>query len=566
MEVLFHMPYMNEKRMSAARGDTPADLVLKNARYLNVFTGEFLTGDIAVDGDVIVGVGSYDGVREVDCSGKTVVPGFIDSHMHLESTMVMPARFAEIAVPHGTTAVVADPHEVTNVCGRTGFDYIWRATEGLPLDVFLMAPSCVPATPFDETGGVFGSAEVAEAERLPRVLGLAELMGFPGTIACDPEIAAKVNATLEQGKLIDGHAPGLGGKALNAYLAARVMCDHESGTLEEAMEKLRLGQWVLVREGSAAKNLEALLPLCREPYCQRCAFCTDDRHPGDLLAEGHIDAILRKAIALGAEPAVVYKMASLNGALCHGLAWRGAIAPGYLADLVVLRDAETVDIAAVYKNGVRVAENGKTASLAAVPVDSVLGNTVHLDPVTPEQFRLRRTPEKIIGLNPGSLVTDNAGEDSGYDLPNDVLKLCVVERHHGTGHIGVCLVKGYGLRSGACATTVAHDSHNLIVIGTSDEEIAFAVNHVREMRGGMCLVDGGKVLDELPLPVAGLMSDLPVEEAAARVARINEAAWQQGVNRGIDPFMTMSFASLAVIPHLKLTTLGVVDVDRFAFV
>lgn len=560
------MPYMKEKLMEIARGDRKADLVLKGARYLNVFTGEFLTGDIALCDEVIAGIGDYAGEREADCAGLTVVPGFIDSHMHLESTMVMPARFAEIAVPHGTTAVVADPHELTNVCGRAGFDYAWAATEGLPLDVFLMAPSCVPATPFDESGCVFGHEEVAAVQRLPRVLGLAELMGFPGAIGCDGEIAAKVNATLEQGGLIDGHAPGLTGKALNAYIAARVMSDHESGTLEEAMEKLRLGQWVLVRQGSAAKNLEALLPLCREPYCQRCAFCTDDRHPSDLLTEGHIDAILRRAIALGAEPAAVYKMASLNGALCHGLSYRGAIAPGYLADLVVLRDVERVEIAAVYKSGKLAAENGRIAPLSALPLTPALGDTVHLDAVTPEQFRLRRTPEKIIGLNPGSLVTDDLGEGNGYDLSNDVLKLCVVERHHNTGHIGVCLVKGYGLRSGACATTVAHDSHNLIVIGASDEDIAFAVNHVREMRGGMCLVDKGKVLDELPLPVAGLMSTLPVEEAAARVERINEAAWRCGVNRGIDPFMTMSFASLAVIPHLKLTTLGVVDVDRFQLV
>lgn len=560
------MSYLNEHLMAVARGDEKAALVLKNARYLNVFTDEFLTGDLAIADGVIAGIGSYSGEQEVDCTGKTVVPGFIDSHMHLESTMVMPERFAEAAIPHGTTAVVADPHELTNVSGRAGFDYAWQATAGLPLDVFLMVPSCVPASPFDESGCVFDHDDVADALKLPRVLGLAELMGFPGTIGGDPEIAAKVNATLAAGGIVDGHAPGLTGKALNAYVAARVANDHESGTVEEALEKLRLGQWVLVREGTAAKNLEALLPLCAAPYYQRCAFCTDDKHPGDLLSGGHIDEIIRKAIALGADPAHVYRMASFNGALCHALPYRGAIAPGYLADLVVLEDERAVTISAVYKNGALVSEGGKRPALPAIPIPAALGDTVHLPPVTAADFRLHRTPEKIIGLNPGSLVTDDCGEGTDYDLDNDILKLCVVERHHNTGHIGVCLLKGYGLRSGACATTVAHDSHNIIVVGTSDEEIAFAVNHVREMHGGMCIVDHGTVLDELPLPVAGLMSDLPVEDAAARVDRISRTAWAQGVNPGIDPFMTLSFASLPVIPALKLTTLGVVDVNKFQLV
>jgi adenine deaminase len=557
---------MNKRLMAVARGEEPAALVLKNARYLNVFTDEFLTGDIAIEAGTVVGIGSYTGLEERDCTGKTVVPGFIDSHMHLESTMVTPERFAEAVIPHGTTAVVADPHEVTNVCGRAGFDYIWQATQALPLDVFLMVPSCVPASPFDESGCVFDAKEVASALTLPRVLGLAELMGFPGTIQCDEEIAAKVNATLEAGGSIDGHAPGLTGKALCAYVAARVTNDHESATLEEALEKLRLGQWVLIREGTAAKNLEALLPLCKAPYHHHCAFCTDDKHPGDLLSEGHMDAILRKAIALGAEPAVVYRMVSYNAAQCHGLPYRGAIAPGYGADLVVLDEVNTVSISAVYKDGRLVAQGGKTAPLPVLPLPQALGDTVHLGPVQPEDFRLRRPEEKIIGLVPGSLITEDCGTGTGYDLQQDILKLCVVERHHNTGHIGVCLIKGYGLRSGACATTVAHDSHNIIVIGTSDAEIAFAVNRVRQMRGGMCLVDQGQVLDELPLPVAGLMSDLPVAEAAAGVERLCKRAWAQGVCRDLDPFMTMSFASLPVIPHLKLTTLGVVDVDQFQIV
>ncbi|MCD8367625.1 MAG: adenine deaminase [Clostridiales bacterium] len=560
------MSYLNETLMATARGDQPAQLVLKHAAYLNVFTGEFLEDDIAIADGVVVGVGSYQGVQEVDCAGKTVVPGFIDSHMHLESTMVMPAHFAEAALPHGTTAVVADPHEITNVSGRAGFDYIWEATKELPLDVFLMVPSCVPASPFDESGCVFDHEDVAQALKLPRVLGLAELMGFPGTVGGDPEIAAKVNATLAQGGIVDGHAPGLTGKTLNAYVTARVTNDHECSTLEEALEKLRLGQWVLVREGTAAKNLEALLPLFEAPYSYRCALCTDDEHPGDLVRIGQIDHIIRKAIALGASPASAYRMASLNAALCHNLPYRGAIAPGYLADLVVLNDPIKVDICTVYKGGKPVYTVGQHLSLPAAPVPQALKDTVHLSPVTAEDFRLRRIPEKIIGLNPGSLITDDCGEGTDYDLAHDILKLCVVERHHNTGHIGVCLLKGYGLRSGACATTVAHDSHNVIVVGTSDEEIAFAVNHIREMHGGMCIVNQGKVLDELPLPVAGLMSDLPAEEAAARVDHISNTAWENGVNRAIDPFMTLSFASLPVIPSLKLTTLGVVDVNQFKIV
>ncbi len=560
------MSYLNEQLMAMARGDQPAQLVLKDAAYLNVFTGEFLEGDIAIADGVVLGIGSYQGVQEVDCTGKTIVPGFIDSHMHMESTMVMPARFAEAALPHGTTAIVTDPHEITNVCGRAGFDYMWEATKELPLDVFLMVPSCVPASPFDESGCVFDHEDVAQALKLPRVLGLAERMGCPGTVGGDPEIAAKVNATLAQGGIVDGHAPGLTGKALNAYLTARVSNDHESSTLAEALEKLRLGQWVLVREGTAPKNLEALLPLFEAPKSERCALCTDDEHPGDLVRVGQIDNIIRKAIALGASPANAYRMASLNGALCHNLPYRGAIAPGYLADLVVLNDPMKVDICAVYKGGKPVYAAGQQLSLPAIPVPQALQDTVHLDPVTAEDFRLHRIPEKIIGLNPGSLITDDCGEGTDYDLAQDILKLCVVERHHHTGHIGVCLLKGYGLRSGACATTVAHDSHNVIAVGTSDEEIAFAVNHIREMHGGMCIVNQGKVLDELPLPVAGLMSDLPTEEAAARVDHISNTAWANGVNPGIDPFMTLSFASLPVIPTLKLTTLGVVDVNQFKIV
>ncbi|MCD8161356.1 MAG: adenine deaminase [Clostridiales bacterium] len=560
------MSYLNEQLMAMARGDQPAQLVLKHATYLNVFTGEFLEGDIAISDGVVIGFGSYQGVQEVDCTGKTVVPGFIDSHMHLESTMVMPARFAEAAIPHGTTAIITDPHEITNVCGRAGFDYIWKATKGLPLDVFLMVPSCVPASPFDESGCVFDHDDVTSALQLPRVLGLAELMDFPGTVGGNPEIAAKVNTTLDRGGIVDGHAPGLTGKALNAYVAARVSNDHECNHLEEGLEKLRLGQWVLVREGTASKDMEALLPLFEAPYAYRCALCTDDEHPGDLVRVGEIDNIIRKAIALGAPPANAYRMASLNGALCHGLSYRGAIAPGYLADLVVLNDPMQVDICAVYKEGKRVYTAGQTLSLPAVPVPRALKDTMHLPPVTAEDFRLRRVPEKIIGLNPGSLITDDCGEGTDYDLEHDILKLCVVERHHNTGHIGVCLLKGYGLRSGACAITVAHDSHNVIAVGTSDEEIAFAVNRVRELHGGMCIVNQGEVLDELPLPVAGLMSGLPAGEAADRVDHISNTAWANGVNRGIDPFMTLSFASLPVIPALKLTTLGVVDVNRFELV
>lgn len=318
-----------------------------------------------------------------------------------------------------------------------------------------------------------------------------------------------MNTTLDRGGIVDGHAPGLTGKALNAYVAARVSNDHECNHLEEGLEKLRLGQWVLVREGTASKDMEALLPLFEAPYAYRCALCTDDEHPGDLVRVGEIDNIIRKAIALGAPPANAYRMASLNGALCHGLSYRGAIAPGYLADLVVLSDPMEVDISAVYKEGRLVYTAGQTLSLPAVPVPRALKDTMHLPPVTAEDFRLHRVPEKIIGLNPGSLITDDCGEGTDYDLEHDILKLCVVERHHNTGHIGVCLLKGYGLRSGACATTVAHDSHNVIAVGTSDEEIAFAVNRVRELHGGMCIVNQGKVLDELPLPVAGLMSDLP---------------------------------------------------------
>lgn len=549
--------------LQAAEGKTKADLVIRNVRVLNVFTEEFETADVAVTGGVIAGIGSYEGTEEVDGTGKTLVPGFIDGHVHLESSIVSPAQYAAAVVPHGTTAVVADPHEITNVLGEVGFRYMMEASRDLPLDVYFMVPSCVPATPFDESGAEVTAADVAAWLTLPRVLGLAEMMNYPGVLSCLPPVLDKLEAAASHGAVIDGHAPGLTGRELNAYVAAGVKSDHECTTAAEAMEKISRGQWIMIREGTAGKNLDALLPLFQKPYADRCLLVTDDRDPGDLLTEGHIDHIIRRAIAAGASPVLAYKMASFGAATYFGLARKGAIAPGYDADFVLLDDIDTVAIHGVYKNGRRVDHIPVATAQAANPYAQQVQGTVRMKDMTAADFALRKPQEKVIGLVPGQILTTDEEEATGIDIRRDICKLAVLERHKGTGHMGVAFVKGYGLREGAVATSVAHDSHNIIVAGVSEVDMATAVNHLKVLGGGMVVVRGGQVLAELALPIAGLMCDLDVAACRDALMAVKAAAYTLGVGTHIDPFMTLSFASLAVIPTLRLTTLGVVDVTRF---
>lgn len=557
------------KIIQSASGVRKADLVLKNVRYLNVFTNEFLAGDIAITNGRFAGVGSYQGITELDLTGKTIVPGFIDGHIHLESTAVRPEVFAKEALLHGTTAVITDPHEITNVLGTDGVDYMLQSTQDLPMDVFFMVPSCVPSCPFDESGAEIDAAIIKKYLENPRILGLAEMMNVPGITFCDADPLQKTKITLEKDKLIDGHAPGLTGNSLMAYTSAGIYSDHECTTPQEAIEKIQAGQWIMIREGTASKNLQALLPLCREPYASRCMFATDDRHIDDIINQGYIDYIIRSAIAGGVRPETAYKMASFQAASYFRLSHRGAIAPGYLADFVVLDDVQSVTIHSVYKNGIEMTPEYLKTNCTSVPDHTLIQkvtDTIHLSPVTPQQLDLKRTPEKVIGLIPGQLITTDEGETSCINVAEDILKVCVVERHKMTGHIGVCFISGYGLRSGAIATSVAHDSHNIIAVGTNEEDMAAAINAIRDLNGGMVVIDHGQVIASFALPIAGLMSDASAGEAKASLLAIHNAAYSLGVNRNIDPFMTLSFVSLPVIPKLKLTTLGVVDVEQFQII
>ncbi len=554
---------LKKKLIDVAAGRDKAELVFKNVKYLNVFTNRFVTADVAITSGYVAGIGDYNGENEIDCTGRYLVPGFIDSHIHLESSIVSPKTFSRVVSAHGTTAVVTDPHEITNVLGADGIEYMLKATENLPIDVFFVIPSCVPASLFDENGAVINHLDTEKYMDNPRVLGLAEMMNFPGTVGGDGEIIKMILSAENIGKVTDGHAPGLSGKSLNAYAAAGVMSDHECTTAEEALEKLSLGQYIMIRQGTAGRNLEALVPLLNGDAYTRCLFATDDKHPGELSENGHIDYIIKKAISSGVKPEIAYKVASFNAAQYFNLPQRGAIAPGYIADMVLLDDIQNVEISAVYKNGkmpeLTVKENSD--------VDSALNararRTMNTAKITEKSIGITKSSEKVIGLINGQIVTTDEGEAESIDIQNDILKVCVVERHKNTGHIGRCYIKGYGLKSGAVATSIAHDSHNIIAVGTNDSDIVTAVNTIIDMGGGMVVVNNGSVVESLPLEIAGLMTDADIDYVNGKIDSLKQAAYSLGVNKNIDPFMTLSFVSLPVIPHIKLTTLGVVDVDKF---
>lgn len=555
--------------IEAASGREKADLVLKNATYVNVFSNELCQADIAVAEGLIVGMGNYEGEIEADMTGKIVLPGFLDAHIHLESSLVSPREFVKAVLPHGTTTVITDPHEIANVMGTDGIEYMLQATEGLPVDVRFMLPSCVPATPLDESGAILDYRAIDSFYDHPRVQGLAEMMNFVGIINGDEQAVEKIVAAQAHHKKIDGHAPDLQGNDLNAYIAAGVYSDHECHDLSDAVAKLQRGQFIMIREGTAARNLEALVPLLCDKYAERCMFCTDDKHPNDLLEKGHIDYIVRRAIALGADPITAVKVACHNAARYFLLNNRGAIAPGYLGDFVVIDSFESFQIEKVYKRGELMVENGELRDFPAPSIEPYLveraHNTFHVGTLTAEDFAEKR-PRGIIGMVPGEITTVDAGYSDRIDTEYDVLKLAVVERHKNTHHIGIGYIQGYGLKSGAVATSISHDSHNIIVVGTNEADMAAAVNRVVELNGGIVVLDGGASVAEVPLSIAGIMSEEPLPEVNRKLEDAKEKASALGVSDGVDPFMTLSFMALPVIPSLRITTRGVFDVSRQTYV
>lgn len=555
--------------INAAAGREKADLVLKNATYVNVFSNQLCTADIAVAEGLIVGMGHYSGTVEEDCTGKVVLPGFLDAHIHLESSLVSPREFVKAVLPHGTTTVITDPHEIANVMGTDGIEYMLQATEGLPVDVRFMLPSCVPATPLDESGAVLDYRAIDSFYDHPRVQGLAEMMNFVGTIAGDDQCVEKIVAAQAHHKKIDGHAPDLKENDLNAYIAAGVYSDHECHDLSDAIAKLERGQFIMIREGTAARNLEALVPLLCDKYSERCMFCTDDKHPNDLLEKGHIDYIVKKAIALGADPITAIKVACHNAARYFLLNNRGAIAPGYLGDFVIIDSFQSFQIEKVYKRGILMAENGKVMDFPTPPIDQYLvdraHNTFHVGTMTAEDFTEHR-PRGIIGMVNGEITTVDAGYSDRIDVDYDILKIAVVERHKNTHHIGIGFLQGYGLKNGAVATSISHDSHNIIVVGTNEADMAAAANRVVELGGGIVVWNQGKPAAEVPLAVAGIMSDEPLPTVNEKLEHAKKIAHNLGVNPGIDPFMTLSFMALPVIPSLRITTRGVFDVTSQSYV
>ena len=555
--------------INAAAGREPADLVLKNATYVNVFSNELCTADIAVAEGLIVGMGQYSGTQEVDMTGKIVLPGFLDAHIHLESSLVTPKEFVRAVLPHGTTTVVTDPHEIANVMGTDGIEYMLQATEGLPVDVRFMLPSCVPATPLDESGAVLDYRAIDSFYDHPRVQGLAEMMNFVGTIAGDEQCVEKIVAAQAHHKKIDGHAPDLVGNDLNAYIAAGVYSDHECHDLNDAIAKLERGQFIMIREGTAARNLDALFPLLCDKYAERCMFCTDDKHPSDLLEKGHIDYIVKRAIALGANPITAVKVACHNAARYFLLNNRGAIAPGYLGDFVIIDNFQSFEIQQVYKRGELMVDHGQVRDFPVPAIEPYLTerahSTFHVDRLTAEDFTETR-PRGIIGMVNGEITTVDAGYSDRIDVEYDVLKIAVVERHKSTHHIGIGFLQGYGLKSGAVATSVSHDSHNIIVVGTNEADMAEAANRVAALGGGIVVWDKGAPLAEVPLSIAGIMSEEPLVVVNEKLEGAKECAFSLGVSREIDPFMTLSFMALPVIPTLRITTRGVFDVTQQTYV
>jgi len=564
-----------KQRILASRGEIPADRVLKGGRVVNLFSGDIQKGDVAVWDGVIVGLGlAYHGKEEIDVSDQWIVPGLIDGHLHIESSMLSPSRIAAALLVHGTTAIVADPHEIANVMGLDGIRYMLDESAGIPFDIFFMAPSCVPATHLETSGAILDASDLKELLKEPRILGLAEMMNFPGVLMGDPQVLEKI--VLFQDRVVDGHSPMVTGYDLQAYLSVGIGSDHESTLRQEALEKMENGMMVMIREGTSARNLEELLPLVTERNSHRFCFVSDDLHAEDIQDRGHLDFVVKKAIRSGLDPITAIRLATLNPAAYFGLRRRGAIAPGYRADMVVLNDLNEFDVAAVYKDGRQVVKDGELTDSQwdSFGVSFKPRGPLSVAPLQADDFGIPYPGgrARIIELVPGQIFTRGCMEGvpsvNGFvktDPENDLLKLAVVERHHATGNIGLGLVRGFGLQKGAIASSVAHDSHNVIVAGVTDEEICMVVEVVRDMGGGLAVVQGHETLSKVRLEIGGLMSAQSIEILVPQLKAVKRAAAEIGC-RLDEPFMALSFLALPVIPELKLTDRGLVDVNRFEFV
>ena len=567
------------EQVAAATGSKKAELVLKNAQIVNVFTQSVETGDIAIEGGYIVGIGNYEGITEKDLGGAYVCPGFLDGHIHIESSMTSPGEFERAVVPHGTIAVITDPHEIANVAGTAGIRFMMQSAQKLDLDVYFMLPSCVPATDLDESGAELLARDLEPFYADEKVLGLAEMMNAFGVTHGDKGCFEKLVQARSLKKAIDGHAPALSGKELNAYVTAGIRSDHECSDFEEAKEKFARGQWIMIRQGTAAKNLKGLMGMFEDPYYQRCLLVTDDKHPGDLIRIGHIDAIIREAVSMGADPIRAIRMGTLNAAAYFGLHDMGAVAPGYKADLAVFDDLRTLNVKQVYKGGKLVAEDGKMLHQKEKITDwsdeikERVFHSFHRGPITVEELQLKKTTgthQRVIDMVAHELITRERIEEwkelpgmaPGVDISRDIVKLAAIERHKNTGHVGLGFLGKYGLKRGAVATSIGHDSHNLVIAGVTDEDMVLAGNRVIENGGGLAIALAGKVLADLPLPIGGLMADEPVEVVDEKLEHMKKLSVELGISEDIDAFMTLAFISLPVIPKLRLNTYGVVDVEK----
>jgi len=564
-----------KRRITLAAGREKVELVLTNCKVVNVFNDTIEEKNVAIDSGKIIGLGDYEGETYVDLNGKYVVPGLIDSHVHIESSMATPGQLAKVIVPKGTTTIVADPHEIANVSGIDGINFMMESSKNIPLNVFFMLPSCVPSTEFEHSGATLKAKDLQPLFENNKVLGLGELMDYPGVISASDTIIDKM--LLAEKKIIDGHVPSITGKELNSYLIGGIRTDHECSTVEEMTEKLGLGMYIAIREGSASRDLETLIKGVPKENQHRCTFCTDDKNPVDIINEGHIDYSIRKAISMGLSPISAIRMATINTSECYLLRDIGAIAPGYDADLLVVDDLHSFNIEKVYKKGVLVAENGKALFDVAKPDFKNVLNTLNIGEITEKdlEIKLKNDVVNVIRLTPKSLVTEKVIRKVSTDKQNnfvcnkhiDILKLAVIERHSNSKYIGLGLLENFKLIGGAIGTTISHDSHNLILVGDNDVDMLNVINEIKKLNGGIAISVNGKIEDSLPLTISGIISENSLEETAKKLTKLNEIAYNKlHISRDIDPFMTLSFLALPVIPEIKLTDIGLFDVTKFGFI